>query len=253
MTPAAMAAMARDRLHYAWVVVGLMFLVMLATAGIRATPSVLIVPLEHAFGWSRATISGAISLNIALYGLIGPFAAAMMQSPGLRPTVLGALALLAVSVALSGFIEAPWQMFLTWGLLVGIGTGVTAGGLAATVANRWFESRRGLAVGILMASNATGQLVFLPILAAIAESGSWRTVSFVVAGAAAALIPLVFILLPESPRRVGLLPFGAHAEPAQHAQANPLGMAFATLRRGARSADFWLLFASFWGWCRGVT
>ncbi|HKM61367.1 MAG TPA: MFS transporter [Acidisphaera sp.] len=246
MIPARMAALAHGRVHYAWVVVGLMFLVMLATAGVRSAPSVLIVPLEHAFGWSRATISGAISLNIALYGVIGPFAAAMMQSPGLRPTVLAALVILSISVAASGFIAAPWQLFLTWGLLVGIGTGVTAGGLAATIANRWFEQRRGLAVGVLMASNATGQLVFLPVLAAIAERGSWQTVSFVVAGAAAALIPLVFMLLPESPRKVGLLPFGAEVEPAVAVRANPLGIAFATLRRGIRSTDFWLLFGSFW-------
>src|SRR5271165_7298986 len=246
MIPARMAALAHGRVHYAWVVVGLMFLVMLATAGVRSAPSVLIVPLEHAFGWSRATISGAISLNIALYGVIGPFAAAMMQSPGLRPTVLAALVILSISVAASGFIAAPWQLFLTWGLLVGIGTGVTAGGLAATIANRWFEQRRGLAVGVLMASNATGQLVFLPVLAAIAERGSWQTVSFVVAGAAAALIPLGFMLLPESPRKVGLLPFGAEVEPAVAVRANPLGIAFATLRRGIRSTDFWLLFGSFW-------
>ena len=246
MTPTRIAGLANGRVHYAWVVLGLMFVVMLATAGVRAAPSVLIVPLEHAFGWSRATISAAISLNIALYGLISPFGAAMMITPGLRPTVIIALAVLAVSVTLSGFIAAPWQLFLTWGLLVGIGTGVTAGGLAATVANRWFEQRRGLAVGLLMASNATGQLVFLPVLAAIAEHGSWQTVSFVVAGVSAALIPLVLLLLPESPRRVGLLPFGATVPAAEPAAANPLGIAFATLRKGVHSIDFWLLFSSFW-------
>jgi MFS family permease len=236
----------RGRVNYAWIVVGIMFLVMLATAGVRAAPSVLIVPLEGAFGWSRATISAAISINIALFGLIGPFAAALMQTIGLRRTTVLALSILAVSVALSGFIDAKWELFATWGLLVGIGTGAMAGGLAATVANRWFETRRGLVVGLLMASNASGQLVFLPVLAAIAESGGWRTVSFIVAAVAAILIPLVLIILPESPARIGLPPYGGTAVADPVRGGNPFVAAIAALRRGTGSVDFWLLFASFW-------
>lgn len=245
MSYALFARAAAGRVHYAWVVVGLMFLVMLATAGVRAAPSVLIVPLEHAFGWSRATISAAISVNIFLFGLIGPFSAGLMQTFGIRRTVLLALCILSVSVGLSGFIDQAWEMFATWGVMVGIGSGATATALAATVANRWFERNRGLAIGLLTASNASGQLVFLPLLAHLAETGSWRLVSFVVAGAAAALIPLVFLLLPESPASVGLLPLGAAAEPEARRHGNPVAIAFAGLARGARSADFWLLFASF--------
>ena len=245
MSYSTFARAARGRVHYAWVVVGLMFLVMLATAGVRAAPSVLIVPLEHAFGWSRATISAAISVNIFLFGLIGPFGAGLMQTFGIRRTVLLALCVLSVSVGLSGFIDQPWEMFATWGVMVGVASGATSTGLAATVANRWFEKNRGLAVGLLTASNASGQLVFLPLLAHLAETGSWRTVSWVVAGAAAAMIPLVLVLLPESPARVGLLPLGAVAEPDTRRHGNPVTVAFAGLARGARSADFWLLFASF--------
>ena len=234
------------RIHYAWVVLGLMFLVMLATAGVRATPSVLIVPLEHAFGWSPATISAAISVNIFLFGLVGPFAAALMQTIGLKRTVLIALAVLAVSVTLSGFITAPWELFLTWGLLVGLGSGATATALSATIANRWFERNRGLAIGVLTASNASGQLIFLPLLAWLAQTGSWRGVSFVVAAAAAALIPAVLWLLPESPARIGLLPYGAtSAPPAQTVGGNAFMVAIRGLVRGSRSVDFWLLFASF--------
>ncbi len=241
------AGLAAGRFHYAWAVVALMFLVMLTTAGVRSTPSVLIVPLEQAFGWSRATISAAVSLNIFIYGMAGPFAAALMQVIGIRRTVLLSLLMLGIAVTLSGFISAPWMLFVTWGLLVGLGTGATAGGLVATVANRWFDKHRGLAVGLLMASNASGQLVFLPVLAKIAEAGSWRSVSFVVAAVAIGLLPVVFFLFPESPKSVGLLPLGAAAEPVVAPRAgNPLTVAFAALGRGMKSTDFWLLFASFW-------
>jgi sugar phosphate permease len=245
MGPTVVARLFAGRLHYAWVVLGTMFLVMLATAGVRASPSVLIVPLQNAFGWDRATISAAVSVNIGLYGLIGPFGAAFMQTLGLKRTILIALSILACAVTLSGFIDSKWQLFLTWGVLVGLGSGVTAGGLAATVANRWFVKNRGLAVGILTASNASGQLVFLPVLAAIAEGGNWRLVSWVVAAFAAILIPLVLLLLPESPRSVGLGPLGADVEPEPVRRHNPVGMAIGGLMNGAKSTDFWLLFGSF--------
>ena len=245
MGPTVVARLFAGRLHYSWVVLGTMFLVMLATAGVRASPSVLIVPLQNAFGWDRATISAAVSVNIGLYGLIGPFGAAFMQTLGLKRTILVALSILACAVTLSGFIDSKWQLFLTWGVLVGLGSGVTAGGLAATVANRWFVKNRGLAVGILTASNASGQLVFLPVLAAIAQGGNWRLVSWVVAAFAAILIPLVLLLLPESPRSVGLGPLGAAVEPEPVRRHNPVGMAIGGLMNGAKSTDFWLLFGSF--------
>jgi sugar phosphate permease len=168
-----------------------------------------------------------------------------MQTLGLKRTVLIALSILACAVALSGFIDARWQLFLTWGVLVGLGAGVTAGGLAATVANRWFVKNRGLAVGILTASNASGQLIFLPVLAAIAQGGSWRMVSWVVAAFAAVLIPLVLLLLPESPRAIGLGPLGAEVEPEAVRRRNAVGMALGGLMTGARSLDFWLLAGSF--------
>lgn len=245
MTPARLARLARGRFHYAWVVLGIMFAVMLAAAAVRATPSVLIVPLERQFGWSAATISAAISVNIFLFGLIGPFAAALMQTLGLKPTILLALSVLTAAVLASAFISTPWQLFLTWGLLVGIGSGAMAGGLAATVANQWFETRRGLAVGLLMASNASGQLVFLPVLAALAEAGHWRTVSFVVAGVVALIIPVVMLALPTDAARIGLLPYGARAARPAQAPGNPLSVALGALATGARSPDFWLLFGSF--------
>jgi predicted MFS family arabinose efflux permease len=237
----------KGRIHYAWIVVAVIFLTLLAGAGVRATPSVMIVPMEESFGWSRATISAAIAVNILLYGLMGPFAAALMQRIGIRRTVMLALALLATTIAASTLITRPWHLLLTWGLLVGTGTGVVAIVLGATVVSRWFAQRRGLAMGILTASTATGQLVFLPGLAAIAESSGWRPVALVVAAATAAIIPIIALLLPERPRDLGLPLYGAdEIEPAATGpQVNPIVAALSTLKRASASRDFWLLFASF--------
>src|ERR1700754_3357378 len=190
------ARLVGGRFHYGWLAVAVTFLVLLAAAGTRATPSVMMIPLEHDFGWSRATISLAISVNIALYGLTGPFAAAAMQRFGVRPTLLAALAIMGAGVALSSMMTAPSQMVLVWGVMVGGATGVAALTLSATVVNRWFTTRRGLVMGILTASSATGQLVFVPMLAAIAQHHGWRPVVWAVALAAGVVLPLVAFLLP---------------------------------------------------------
>lgn len=244
-----MQALARSldgRVHYAWVVVGVTFLLLLTAAGVRATPSVLIVPLEEAFGWSRATISFAVAVNIFLYGLMGPFAAALMQSLGIRRSIFLSMALVALSVAASTLMTQAWQLILLWGLLVGLGVGVVAMVLGATIVSRWFTTNRGLAMGILAASTASGQLVFLPLLAKLAASIGWQAVTMVVAFAAAALIPLAALLLPERPAAVGLRPYGATgAEPEPEAPGNPILRALRVLRRCSRSRDFWLLFGSF--------
>src|SRR6201991_2726437 len=236
------------RFHYGWLAVAVTFLVLLAAAGTRATPSVMMVPLEHEFGWGRATISLAISVNIALYGLTGPFAAAAMQRFGVRPTLLAALAIMGAGVALSSMMTAPWQMVLVWGVMVGGATGVAALTLSATVVNRWFTKRRGLVMGLLTASSATGQLVFLPMLAAIAEHHGWRPVVWVVALAAAVVLPLVAFLLPERPADLTLRPYGEPADApvrTDQSKQNPLAIAFGTLASASKTRDFWLLFFSF--------
>jgi MFS family permease len=243
--PTRIAPLVAGHIHYAWIVIGLMFVVVLSIVGIRAAPSVLIVPLEHAFGWSRATISAAISLNILVFGLTGPFAAALMQTFGLKRTVLAALTILAATMVLSTMITASWQMFVVWGLLVGIGGGAGSLGVGAAVANRWFFARRGLALGLLTAGNASGQLIFLPLLAAVAER-SWQDVSWILAAVMLALIPVTALLLPEDPASINLAPFGAAPEQLPPPPStNPVKVALGGLARGIRSADFWLLFSSF--------
>src|SRR4051812_32320902 len=236
----------RSRLHYAWIVLAVTFLTLLASAGVRAAPGVLIIPLEQEFHWTRATISFAISVNILLYGLMGPFAGALMQRFGVRRTTMCAMGMLAVGVGLATQVRAAWQLILLWGVVVGLATGMVAIVLGATVVNRWFVERRGLALGILTASTATGQLVFLPMLAATIERHGWRWAVWIVAAGAALTIPIVALLMRDRPSEVGLGPFGATSEDAITAPtSNPAAAALAALRDGARSRDFWLLFATF--------
>lgn len=236
-----------SRVHYAWFTLAVTFFVMLVTAGARAAPGVLLLPLQHAFGWSLATISGALSLNLALFGLMGPFAAAAMQHFGIRRSVLAALGLLGAAVAMSSLMRASWQLWMLWGVAVGACTGVTAMTLGAVVVNRWFAERRGFAMGLLTASTATGQLVFLPALAALAEHFGWRAVVLTVAGAAALVIPLVLLFLPEHPEQLGLRRLGevADAAPVPVQRGNPVKVAFDALRQALPVRDFWLLFGSF--------
>jgi len=236
--------------HYAWVVVAITFVVLLVSAGVRAVPAVLMLPLEAEFGWLRTTTSAALSVNILLYGLTGPFAGSLMARVGVRRVVLVALALLASGVAVAPLIRERWQLVALWGLGIGIGTGLIAVVLAATVVNRWFVARRGMVLGILTASGSTGQLVFLPMLARATERYGWRTAVLVVAAIVAALIPLTAWLLRESPESMGLRAYGAPettdaaTSGARVESDEPLG-AFAVLRSAASTRNFWVLCISF--------
>ena len=233
----------RPRLHYAWIIALVTFFVLLVTAGIRATPGVLMISLEGEFGWSRAVISGAVAINIALFGLIGPFAASVMDRWGLRRVVLCAVALLGTSVALTTRMQNQWELTLLWGVLVGTGTGVTSMVLAAIIANRWFDERRGLVLGVLSAANATGQLVFLPLLASLVETRGWRAAALLVAGAAALVFVVVFLFMRDRPEDLGLLPYG-RAPGGTTARARAMAPIEA-LRHAAHSRAFWILAGTF--------
>ena len=233
--------------NYAFVVVGVVFMALLIAAGQRSTPGVLIRPLEEAFGWGRDTVSLSAAIGIFLYGMVGPFAATLMATLGIRRVMLGALAVMAVAPAASYFMGEAWQLILTWGVLSGLGSGCIAIVLGATVVNRWFSTNRGLMMGLLTASAATGTLLFLPALAALADAFGWQVVVLTVAGAATLMIPLVWWLLPESPAAIGLLPFGASEAPAQAVPqpGNMIMATFATLGRGMKTKAFWYLFGTF--------
>jgi sugar phosphate permease len=237
----------RGRLHYAWVVAGITFLVLMASAGIRATPGVLMVPLEQELGWSRTATSTAVSVGILLYGLTGPFCAAIARRIGIRRTMAGAMSLLALAVLLATRVREPWQLVLLWGLLVGSGTGMVATVMGAVVVGRWFARRRGLVLGALTASTATGQLLFLPVLARLVEQHGWRWALYLVGAAALATVPLALLLVREDPADVGLAPYGAEARdvPVRSEPGNPALVAVRTLARAARHRAFWLLAGTF--------
>lgn len=262
---------ARRRLHPAWIVAAVAFLALVGAAGFRAAPGVLMVPLQSEFGWSTTVLSAAVSINLVLFGLTAPFAAALMERFGIRAVTSVALVLIGAGSALTVLVNQSWQILLTWGLLIGLGTGSMALVFAATVANTWFTRSRGLVIGILTAGSAAGQLVFLPFIAALAQHPGWRQASLLIAAGALAVVPLVLKFLKNSPADVGALPYGAEvdepaadgpdadgpdeaampagpetpAAPGAAPQANAAVRALHVLKRASRVRTFWALVAGF--------
>jgi MFS family permease len=234
------------RIHWAFVVAAVSFIAILGAAGFRSVPGVMMNPLHHEFGWSHGVVGLAMSVNMTLFGLTAPFAAALMDRFGVRPVLSAALLLIATGSALSVTMTTSWQLVLLWGVLVGVGTGSISMGFVATVATRWFEAKRGLVTGVLTAASATGQLIFLPIVAEVTTRHGWRWASLIVAAAALSVVPLVLVFMRNYPQDKGLTPYGATAaaEPAV-VPASSFAAAFDGLRIGARVPAFWLLAASF--------
>jgi sugar phosphate permease len=245
--------------HYGWVVVAATFLTMLVTAGAVGAPGVLLLPLQREFGWSTAAISSAMAVRLLLFGLMGPFAAAFINRYGVRNVTLIALGLIATGLALSLAVNRIWQLIALWGVIVGVGTGLTALVLAATVSARWFHSRRGLIVGLLTASSATGQLVFLPLLASVAAHSGWRNALLIVCVLLGAAAIVAGLLMRDRPSDLGLEPYGAptadvksgipdgESAAAAPASSSPsvAAAALIALWDAAHTRTFWLLFASF--------
>jgi MFS family permease len=233
-------------MHYAWVVLALVFIATLAGVGVRAAPGVMIRPLQQSFGWDVTTISGAISVNIILFGAAAPFVTGLVDTIGLKRTILGCMLVLVAGTGLSVFMTAPWQLFLTWGLMVGVGSSAGAMGIAAALANRWFFDRAGFAMGVIFAANAAGQLVFLPLLAMLAQRYGWVGATLCVTLAVGVMLPVLAMLLPESPAHIGLAPYGsATALRPVPVLGNPFAVVVRALFRASRSMDFWLLVLSF--------
>ncbi|HWW80858.1 MAG TPA: MFS transporter [Steroidobacteraceae bacterium] len=233
--------------HYAWIVLAITFVVLLISAATRATPGVLMVPLEQEFGWSRATISIAISINLLLYGLTGPFAAGLVNRYGPRRVMAVAAFLMGLGTLATITMKHPWQLIALWGVVVGTGTGIIAIVLGATVVQRWFYLHRGLALGLLTASSATGQLIFLPVLAQLVVSSGWRWAVIAVAAVALLIAPITFLVMRDRPQEKGLTPLGlpdTETIPAP-ATGNPFVAAVGALRMASRSREFWILAGSF--------
>src|ERR1700733_11685040 len=244
------AAMAERNLYYGWVVDASTVLDMLSTAGAMGAPGVIIQPLEREFGWSTAQISVALAVRLALVGLVGPFAAAFITRFGVRPVVVAAVAMIVAGILASMAMTQVWELVALWGVIVGIGTGMVALVLGATIATRWFVQRRGLVVGMLTASSATGQLIFLPLIAKLTQDYGWRSaLAFVVAMLlVAGLVALA--VLRDRPADVGLAPFGERAiQPAAKQDLRLVAMMASPLRalyEARASRTFWVLFATFY-------
>jgi sugar phosphate permease len=240
------APLASGRLHYAWIIAAVTFVVVLLTAGVRAAPGVLIVPLEGEFHWSLTTISIAVSINLLLYGAVGPFAAAIMDRFGVRRTMGLALAAIGIGVALTPAMTEAWHLLFLWGVVVGLGTGFLGWYIAAFVAIRWFHARQGIVMGVLIAANAAGQLVFLPSMAWLITQVGWRPMSFTLAAVVIGFVPILVWLMRDRPENLGLVPYGGTRGNAPAIRAgNPVAVAFRALGEGARSRDFWLLAGSY--------
>lgn len=224
------------------------FAALLAAAGFRSAPGVLMDPLHREFGWSHGTISGAVSLNLLLFGLCSPFATALMERFGVHCVAAIALAVVGTGTALSVVVSEPWQLWVLWGLLIGAGTGAVSMPFAALVAGRWFTQRRGLVSGILTAASSTGQLVFLPLLAHLAGRHSWQAASLVIAAAATLAAPVVFLVLKDRPQDVGLVSYGQEVGDGGgkgSAPEHPAMTALGSLRFAVRRREFWLLAGTF--------
>ena len=247
--PASDTTVVAPRLHWAWIVAVVAFVTLVGAAAFRSVPGVLIEPLHEEFGWSHGLIGSAVSLNLMLFGLISPFAAALMDRFGVRPVVTFALVMVAAGSGLTVFMTEPWQLIVCWGLVVGIGTGSMSMAFVATITSRWFVARRGLVSGILTAGNATGQLIFLPVVAWFATNHGWRTAAVLASLAALAVVPLVLLFLRNHPADLGLQAFGAtEADPGPppHQQVgSSAGRALAVLRDAAGNRTFWLLAGGF--------
>jgi MFS family permease len=243
------AALARRKIHYGWVIVGVTLLTTVVTAAAMSTPGVLIVPLENEFGWNTEQISTALALRLMLFGLFGPFAAAFMNRYGVRAVMVTAVILISAGLLASMAMNQVWQLILLWGVVVGVGTGLTAMVLAVTVATRWFNAHRGLVMGMFAASNATGQLVFLPLIARLATDHGWRMALVFVCCMLALAGVVALLFMRDRPSDVGLPLYGETAVAPPPSTGVGLVSALLSpivvLKEVARTPIFWILFGTF--------
>ncbi|SHT58292.1 sugar phosphate permease [Mycobacteroides abscessus subsp. abscessus] len=236
------------RIHYSWVILFIAFFSIITAGIIRSSSGVFIVPFETDFGWERSTISFAFAISLLLYGISGPFMAALIEVLGLKKMMILAMATLLGGILLTFFMEKPWQLVLIWGIIIGLGSGLFLTVLSPYIANQWFEKKRGLALGILTASTATGQLILLPLLAVMVESYSWKWAMGLILFLSIVMLAIILLFMKNSPQEVGLLPYGqeeASAKKKIEQKKNPITIAFQSLFEAVKVKEFWLLAGSF--------
>ena len=239
------------RIHRAWLIAAVTFLALIAAAAFRSTTSILFMPIEMEFGWTRETTSLAVSVNLVLYGVTAPFAATLMQRFSIRKVTPIALLLIALGSGLTIFMTQPWQLILLWGVFVGLGTGAIALVFGSMVANRWFKNRRGLVTGIFSAAYATGQLLFLPALSIVVANSGWRNSSVIVAAISLAIIPVFYLVFRDRPSDVGITAYGGEVEAETVVSSSQtFGSTIRGLIEAAQKPAFWILAGTFFvcGW-----
>ena len=237
----------RRGIHYGWVMAAVTFLVMLSTSAALGVPGVMLLPLRTEFGWPVTAISGALALRLLLFGGMGPFAASILLRYGYRATVVTATVLICAGLGLATQIHETWMLWATWGLVLGLGSGLTAMVLGATVSNRWFTERRGLVMGLLGASSATGQLAIMPLAAYLAEHIGWRLAAMPAIGACLLAGLLALLFGRNDPAELGMTPYGSTGAPVLAAKpaGNPVAATFRALRSASTAPIFWILAGSF--------
>ncbi|MDM5327747.1 MFS transporter [Neobacillus sp. CF12] len=236
------------RIHYSWVILFIAFFSIITAGIIRSSSGVFIVPFENEFGWDRSTISFAFAISLLLYGISGPFMAALIEAIGLKKMMILATSTLLAGILLTFFMVKPWQLILIWGIIIGLGSGLFLTVLSPYIANQWFEKRRGLALGILTASTATGQLLLLPLLAIIVETHSWKWAMGLILFLCLIMLAIIILFMKNSPPEAGLLPYGQEEAPIVNKigqKENPIMIAFRTLFEAVKVKEFWLLAGSF--------
>ncbi|MCM3653632.1 MFS transporter [Metabacillus litoralis] len=236
------------RIHYSWIILFIAFFSIIIAGIIRSSSGVFIVPFENDFGWERSTISFAFASSLLLYGISGPFMATLIEVLGLKKMMILAMTTLLIGILLTFLMVKPWQLFLIWGIIIGLGSGLFLTVLSPYIANRWFEKRRGLALGILTASTATGQLVLLPLLAFIVETYSWKWAIGLILILSFIMLLIILLFMKNSPKEIGILPYGLKEESDVSQiveKKNPIFIAFYTLFEAVKVKEFWLLAGSF--------
>jgi MFS family permease len=236
------------RIHYSWIILFIAFFSIITAGIVRSSSGVFMVPFETDFGWERSTISFAFAISLLLYGISGPFMAALIEVIGLKKMMILAMATLLIGILLTFFMVKPWHLILIWGIIIGLGSGLFLTVLSPYIANQWFEKRRGLALGVLTASTATGQLILLPLLAMIVETHSWKWAMGLILILSVIMLVIILLLMKNSPKEVGLLPYGQEKElnvKELEQKKNPVVIAFQTLFEAVKVKEFWLLAGSF--------
>ena len=236
------------RIHYSWFILVITFFSIIVAGITLSSSGVFLGPFEQEFGWDRSVIAMAFAISLFLYGISGPFMAALLEVIGLKKMMLAAMAVLIVGIALTLLMQQAWQLMIIWGFIIGLGASLFLTVLSPFVANNWFEKRRGLALGILTASTATGQLVLLPILAMIIEESSWRWAIALIIVLSSIMFMMILLFMKNKPKDVGLLPYGLEeqrVESEEEQKKNPIIIAFNGLFEAVKVKEFWLLAGSF--------